>query len=42
MVKRFIRYRHSLAHQEALVDEIDNLNNDIVKLKSENQKYLER
>ena len=41
MVKRFIRYRHSLAHQEALVDEIDNLNNDIVKLKSENQKYLE-
>ncbi len=41
MVKRFIKYRHSLAHQEALVDEIDNLNNDIVKLKSENQKYLE-
>lgn len=41
IVKRFIKYRHNVSHQEALVEEIDNLNNDIIKLKSENQKYLQ-
>lgn len=41
IIKRFIKYRHNVSHQEALVEEIDNLNNDIIKLKSENQKYLQ-
>ena len=28
--RRFTRYRHNAAHQEALVDEIESLNNDII------------
>ena len=40
IVRRFVRYRHNVAHQEALVDEIESLNNDIIKLKTENEKYL--
>jgi hypothetical protein len=40
-VKRLVKYRHNVAHQQALIDEIESLNNDVIKLKSENQKYLE-
>ena len=38
-VRRFAKYRHNVAHQEALVDEIESLNNDIIRLRTENQKY---
>ena len=41
IIRRFVRYRHAVAHQEALVDEIENLNNDIIRLKTENQKYMQ-
>lgn len=40
-VRRMVKYRHNLNHQEALVDEIDTLNNEIIKLKSENQRYMQ-
>lgn len=40
IIRRFVKYRHNVAHQQALIDEIDNLNNDIIKLKSANQKFL--
>jgi hypothetical protein len=40
-IRKFVRYRHNVAHQDALVDEIENLNNDIIRLRSENQKYLQ-
>jgi hypothetical protein len=40
LIRRTIKYRHNVAHQEAMVDEIDDLNNEIIKLKTENQKYL--
>ena len=40
-IRRFIKYRSNVAHQEALVDEIDSLNNDIIRLKNENQKFME-
>ena len=39
-ISRFIRYRQKRSHQETLVDEIDNLNNQIIKLKHENDKFL--
>lgn len=41
IIRRFIKYRHNVAHQEDLVEEIDDLNNDILKLKNENQKLME-
>ncbi len=41
VIKRFIKYRHNVAHQEALIDEIEDLNNDVLKLKNENQKLME-
>ena len=40
IVTSFIKYRHRVGHQQALVDEIDNLNNEVIKLKGENQKFL--
>ncbi len=40
-IRRHIKYVHNVSHQEALVDEIESLNNDIVKLKAENQRYLQ-
>ena len=41
LVRRIIKFRHNMAHQESLVDEIENLNNDIIRLKSENQKFMQ-
>jgi len=41
VVRRMVRYRHNVSHQEALVEEIENLNNDIIRLKSENQKFMQ-
>lgn len=41
LIRRHIKYVHNVSHQEALVDEIENLNNDIVRLKTENQKYIQ-
>ena len=40
-IRKYARYRHNAAHQEALVEEIEKLNNDVIKLKTENQKFLE-
>lgn len=40
IITGFVKYRHRAAHQQALVDEIDNLNNEVIKLTSENQKFL--
>jgi len=40
IITGFIKYRHRVGHQQALVDEIDNLNNEVIKLKTENQKFL--
>lgn len=40
LIVGYIKYRHRASHQQALVEEIDNLNNEVIKLKSENQKYL--
>ena len=39
-IRRFVKYRHNVSHQQSLVDEIENLNNDIIKLKNENQKFM--
>lgn len=41
IVTGIIKFRHRANHQQALVDEIDNLNNEVIKLKGENQKFLE-
>ncbi len=40
IITGFIKYRHRASHQQALVDEIDNLNNEVIKLTGENQKFL--
>lgn len=40
-VKRFIRYKRSVVKQESMEEEIEDLNTEIVKLKLENQKFLE-
>lgn len=41
IVRRIIRFRHNISHQESLVEEIDNLNNDIARLRNENERYKE-
>ena len=38
-IKRFIKYKRNYHRQESLIEEIDELNNDIIKLKNENEKY---
>ena len=38
LIVGYFKYRHRASHQQALVEEIDNLNNEVIKLKSENQK----
>ncbi len=40
LITNFVKYRYRMKHQESLVEEIDNLNNEVIKLKSENQKFL--
>ena len=41
LVRRIIKWRHNVSHHEKMVEEIENLNNDVVRLRNENQKYLE-
>jgi hypothetical protein len=40
LIRRARRYHKNLSKQEAMVDEIDRLNADVVRLKEENQKFL--
>ena len=40
LIRRIVRYRKNIARQEAMVDEIDRLNLDVVRLKDENEKFL--
>lgn len=41
LVKRRIKFKKNLHKQESLLDEVDKLNNDVLRLKKENEKYLE-
>ena len=41
LVRRLIRFRHNVHHQETLVDEIESLNNDVAKLRAENERFKE-
>ena len=38
LIRRLIRFRHNVHHQETLVDEIESLNNDVAKLRAENER----
>ncbi len=38
-IKKYIKYRKNYSRQESLVEEIEELNSDIIKLKNENEKY---
>jgi len=40
MISKYIRYRHKVRHQDSLVDEIDSLNNEVIKLKSANERFV--
>ena len=40
IVRRFVKYHKNVVKQEAMVDEIDRLNVDVVRLKEENEKFL--
>ncbi len=39
-IKRLVKYRKNLTKQEALVDEIEDLNADVYRLKAENEKFM--
>ena len=41
LIKRLVKFRHNVNHQETLVDEIESLNNDVAKLRAENDRYKE-
>lgn len=41
LVRRLMRFKHNVHHQESLVDEIESLNNDVAKLRAENERYRE-
>ena len=41
LIRRIGRFRHNMAHEETLVEEIENLNNDIIRLRTENQKLMQ-
>ena len=41
LAKRLIRFKHNVNHQETLVDEIESLNNDVAKLRAENERFKE-
>ena len=41
LIRRLIRFRHNIHHQETLVDEIESLNNDVAKLRAENERFKE-
>ena len=38
LIKRRIKYRKNLHKQESLLDEVEKLNNDVARLKKENEK----
>ncbi len=40
LVRKIVKYHKNVARQEAMVDEIDRLNVDVVRLKEENEKFL--
>ena len=40
IIRKFVKYRKNLYKQESMIDEIDRLNIDVVRLKEENQKFL--
>ncbi len=41
LIKRRIKYRRNLHKQESLLEEVEKLNNDVIRLKKENEKFLE-
>lgn len=41
LIRRIMKFKHNIHHQESLVDEIENLNNDVAKLRAENERYRE-
>ncbi len=41
LIKRRIKYKKNLHKQESLLDEVEKLNNDVARLKKENEKFLE-
>ncbi len=41
LIKRRIKFKKNLHKQESLLDEVEKLNNDVIRLKKENEKYLE-
>ncbi len=41
VIRRFAKYRKNLHRQESLVDEIESLNADLIKLKQQNEKFME-
>ena len=41
IIKRYLRYRRNLKKEDQLIEEIDSLNNEIIKLKSQNSKFAE-
>lgn len=38
-IKKYIKYRRNYRRQDSLVEEIEDLNSDLIKLKNENEKY---
>ena len=40
LIRRIIRYHKNMLKQESMIDEIDRLNMDVVRLKEENEKFL--
>ncbi len=41
LIKRRLKFKKNLHKQESLLDEVEKLNNDVIRLKKENEKYLE-
>ena len=41
LIKRRIKYKKNLHKQESLLEEVEQLNNDVIRLKKENEKFLE-
>lgn len=41
LIKRRIKFKKNLHKQESLLDEVEKLNNDVIRLKKENEKYME-
>ncbi len=41
LIKRRTKFKKNLHKQESLLDEVEKLNNDVIRLKKENEKYLE-